>query len=488
MNIQWYPGHMTKARRMMTEDIKLIDVVVELLDARVPFSSKNPDIDSIAGNKSRVVVLNKSDLADRNVTEKWQLYFEEKGFFTATVNAKSGAGIRSITDIIREACKEKIERDRKRGIINRPVRAMIVGIPNVGKSTFINSYAKKACTKTGNKPGVTKGKQWIRLNKDVELLDTPGILWPKFDNQDIGISLALIGSIREEILNTEELSLILLKKLKEFYPDIIKNKLSMDCADDDLTILMEFAKNRGCLQKGGELDLTKASSLLLDDFRNGKLGYISLEKPDIINSWHQKEDIMEDNIEDKTNKFFNPVQNSIFKILLFCIAFSIIAGIIISTFFVQHTKVHGISMQYTLRDGDIVLVNKFTYFFNDPQRFDIILFKSDSGEYCIKRIIGMPGEKVQIKDGVVYIDGKHQDDNYYYEMMNDAGIAKDEITLDYGEYFVLGDNRNESIDSRDNTIGIVDSKNIIGKIYYKIYPFINSGEIDNDANLYLRNN
>jgi ribosome biogenesis GTPase A len=185
MNIQWYPGHMTKAVRMMQEDIKLIDIVIELVDARVPFSSKNPDIDNLAKNKFRLILLNKVDLADAAVTEQWERYYKEKGFAVVKINARSGAGMKSITSVIQETCKEKIERDRKRGILNRPLRAMIVGIPNVGKSTFINSYAGKACTKTGNKPGVTKGKQWIRINKQVELLDTPGILWPKFEDQQV---------------------------------------------------------------------------------------------------------------------------------------------------------------------------------------------------------------------------------------------------------------------------------------------------------------
>ena len=178
MNIQWYPGHMTKAKRMMQEDIKLIDIVIELLDARAPLSSKNPDIDNLAANKSRMVILNKADMADARKTAKWEEYFKAKGFFVLSMDSRKNSGMKPVSDTIREACKEKIARDRKRGIINRPIRAMIVGIPNVGKSTFINSYAKKSCTKVGNKPGVTKGKQWIRIGKDVELLDTPGILWP----------------------------------------------------------------------------------------------------------------------------------------------------------------------------------------------------------------------------------------------------------------------------------------------------------------------
>ena len=175
MNIQWYPGHMTKAVRMMQEDIKLIDIVIELVDARIPISSKNPDIDELAKNKFRLIVLNKADLADEKMTAIWEQYYKEQGYAVVKINARSGAGMKGITGVIQETCKEKIERDRKRGILNRPLRAMIVGIPNVGKSTFINSFAGKACTKTGNKPGVTKGKQWIRINKHEELLDTPGI-------------------------------------------------------------------------------------------------------------------------------------------------------------------------------------------------------------------------------------------------------------------------------------------------------------------------
>ena len=187
MNVQWYPGHMTKARRMMQEDMKLIDLVIELVDARVPLSSRNPDIDELGKNKARLILLNKSDLSDDAANEKWARYFQEKGFFVAKINSKSGAGVKSLQGIILEACKEKIERDRRRGIKNRPIRAMVVGIPNVGKSTFINTFAGRACAKTGNKPGVTKGKQWIRLNKNVELLDTPGILWPKFEDQAVGV-------------------------------------------------------------------------------------------------------------------------------------------------------------------------------------------------------------------------------------------------------------------------------------------------------------
>lgn len=279
MNIQWYPGHMTKAKRMMQEDIKLIDIVIELLDARVPLSSRNPDIDSLANNKFRLVLLNKCDLADERVTVKWENYFKEKGIMTVTINARNGQGMKAITAKVQEACKEKIERDRKRGILNRPIRAMIVGIPNVGKSTFINSFAKKACTKVGNKPGVTKGKQWIKINKNVELLDTPGILWPKFEDDTVGEHLAFIGSINDEILQKTELCCNLIGFMKEMYPGTLEQRYEVNEAEDNSAILEMIAKNRGCLLKGNELNYEKAAGIVLEEFRNGKLGRISLEQP-----------------------------------------------------------------------------------------------------------------------------------------------------------------------------------------------------------------
>lgn len=278
MNYQWYPGHMTKAKRMMQENIKLIDLIIEVVDARIPVSSRNPDIDELGKNKARLILLNKSDLADERQNEKWTQHFTEKGFFVVKANSKSGAGIRQVLPVIMEACKEKIERDRKRGIQNRPVRAMVVGIPNVGKSTFINSFAGKACTKTGNKPGVTKGKQWIRINKNVELLDTPGILWPKFEDQSVGAKLAMVGSIKDEILNLEELSLELLGYLHRDYEGILKERYDVEESEDRLKMLEAIAVNRNCLQKGSKLDYGKASNILLEEFRNGKIGRITLEQ------------------------------------------------------------------------------------------------------------------------------------------------------------------------------------------------------------------
>ena len=280
MHFQWYPGHMTKARRMMQENIKLIDLIIELVDARVPLSSRNPDIDELGKNKARLILLNKADLAEERLNDEWVEYFKEKGYSAVKVNSKKGGGIKSIQSVIQEACKEKTERDRKRGILNRPVRAMVVGIPNVGKSTFINALAGKACAKTGNKPGVTKGKQWIRLNKNVELLDTPGILWPKFEDQQVGLKLAFIGSIKDEILQTEELATELVRFLKSEYPGVLEEKYDIPASDDVYECIRNIAESRHCLVRGSELDTEKAAAILLDDFRGGRLGRITLEKPE----------------------------------------------------------------------------------------------------------------------------------------------------------------------------------------------------------------
>ena len=278
MNYQWYPGHMTKARRMMQENIKLIDLVIELVDARIPISSRNPDIDELGKGKSRIILLNKSDLADPVWNKKWVEYFSEKGIGVLEINSKTGMGIKSIQGLVQEVCKEKIERDRKRGIVNRPVRAMVVGIPNVGKSTFINSFAGKACAKTGNKPGVTKGKQWIRLNKGLELLDTPGILWPKFEDQQVGMRLAFIGSMNDEILIPDELACDLIRALQELYPKSLQERYDADSAGEPVEILEAVAESRKCYTKGEQKDLVKAAGILVDDFRSGKLGRMTLER------------------------------------------------------------------------------------------------------------------------------------------------------------------------------------------------------------------
>lgn len=293
MHFQWYPGHMTKAKRMMQENIKLVDLVIELVDARIPLSSRNPDIDELGRNKARLILLNKADLAEERWNDAWREYFTGRGYLAAKVNSRKNSGLKPVHEVIKEACKEKIERDRKRGILNRPVRAMVVGIPNVGKSTFINSLAGKACAKTGNKPGVTKGKQWIRLNKQVELLDTPGILWPKFEDQTVGLMMAFIGSMKDELLNTEELAAELVRLLAVNYPGVLNEKYRIEAdwevgaAKDANTgedvvpyqVLEKIARSRCCIVRGNELDTKKAAALLLDDFRNGRLGRLTLEYP-----------------------------------------------------------------------------------------------------------------------------------------------------------------------------------------------------------------
>lgn len=294
MNYQWYPGHMTKAKRMMEENIKLIDLVIEIVDARIPISSRNPDIDSLAVNKARIILLNKSDLADDKITNQWINYLNENNIYCLKLNSRNNSGIKQVNGLIMTACADKIERNKQRGILNRPIRAMVVGIPNVGKSTFINSYAGKASAKTGNKPGVTKGKQWIKLNKNVELLDTPGILWPKFDNQEVGKRLAMIGSMNDEILNVEELAIDTIKYIYSEYSDNVIERYGLDkektAASYDenainpdnsvaLYIMEQAAVKRGCIKKGNNIDYEKISNIILDDFRSGRLGRISLETP-----------------------------------------------------------------------------------------------------------------------------------------------------------------------------------------------------------------
>lgn len=280
MQYQWYPGHMTKAKRMMQENIKLVDLIIELVDARIPYSSRNPDIDELGRNKARLILLNKADLADEAANAAWTKALEATGAVVVKANSRSGAGLKAVQGAVAEACKEKIERDRRRGIKNRPVRAMVAGIPNVGKSTFINSYAGKACAKTGNKPGVTRGVQWIKLNRQLELLDTPGILWPRFENQEVGFRLALIGSIRDEVLNTEEMAFTFLQFLRANYPGLLQQRYEIEESDDALENLNRIAENRLCRLKGNMLDLKKASDIVIDDFRSGRLGRITLEFPD----------------------------------------------------------------------------------------------------------------------------------------------------------------------------------------------------------------
>ena len=279
MEFQWYPGHMTKAKRQMQEDIKLIDLVIEVIDARCPVSSKNPDINGLANGKLRLVLLNKSDLADKVTNKKWIEYFKSQGFYCVELDSRDRKNMKGVQSTLDEVCAAKFEKDRKRGIKNRPVRAMVVGIPNVGKSTFINSFAGRAVAKTGNKPGVTKGKQWIKLNKSVELLDTPGILWPKFEDNTVGLHLAFIGSINDAIIETRELALELVDFLKENYSGVLNNRYEVNEAAINHEIVSEIAIKRNFLKKGSEPDFDKACNVIIDEFRNGSLGNISLERP-----------------------------------------------------------------------------------------------------------------------------------------------------------------------------------------------------------------
>lgn len=282
MNIQWYPGHMTKAKRMMEENIKLVDVIIELIDARVPSSSRNPELMKLASHMPRIVVMNKIDLADDSLSSAWANRLKSEGALVVMVNARDGKGMNLILQAAKEACKERIERNRARGLINKPIRGMVVGIPNVGKSTFINKIAGRSSAKTGNKPGVTKGKQWIKLNKEFELLDTPGLLWPKFEDQQVGINLALIGSIKEDILDTRELAFESLSFLKTYYPNELYKKYPIEQLEtkEAPVLLEEITLMRNLLKTGGEPDIERMAVLLLEEFRNGKFGKMTLDRVD----------------------------------------------------------------------------------------------------------------------------------------------------------------------------------------------------------------
>ncbi len=271
---------MSKTKRQIQGDMKLIDVVIELLDARIPYSSKNPDIDGLAQGKARVIILNKADLADEAVTSAFKKYYEKKGFVVTGLNSRESNIGKTVNQAVLKACKGVLEKRKAKGIIGGAIRAMIVGIPNVGKSTFINSLAGKTCAKTGNKPGVTTGKQWIRLNKDLDLLDTPGILWPKFEDQIVGLHIAMIGSINEDLLDKNELAVKTLEYVKEFYPGAINKRYGVSEDGDGTELLSVIAEKRACRMKGGDLDLLKMANFIMDDLRGGKLGRISLERPE----------------------------------------------------------------------------------------------------------------------------------------------------------------------------------------------------------------
>lgn len=280
MNINWYPGHMKKTRELIKEQLKLVDVVYELLDARIPISSKNPDIDVIIGNKPKVIILNKIDLADQKITTQWVNYFKAQGKTVIPVNTITGEGIRNVIEESENAIKDKMEALIKKGRKARPARIMIAGIPNVGKSSLINKLSGRKSTQTGDRPGVTKGKQWIRLKGNMELLDTPGILWPKFEDEVVALNLAFTGAIKDQIMDTETLAYKLLEILWQDHQDkIIERYKTNEAYDSTIELMDHIARNRGCILRGDEIDYSRISGIFLDEFRSGRIGRISLERP-----------------------------------------------------------------------------------------------------------------------------------------------------------------------------------------------------------------
>jgi len=280
MSINWYPGHMKKTKELIEANLKLVDVVIELLDARIPISSRNPQFDQLIGHKKRVVALNKYDLADPVRTKRWIQYYADLGIKAIPINSLNGDGVSTLIDEAKGACTDVLEKAQRQGRMMRPIRAMIVGIPNVGKSSLINKLAGKNAAKTGNKPGVTKGKQWIRLNKEVELFDTPGILWPKIEEDAMGIKLACSGAIKDEILNIEDIAFHLISMIMVDYKRVFFDRYKIDPEMDDVVEIMTFiGRKRGCLVRGNEVDLEKASRLIVDEFRKGVIGRITLEVP-----------------------------------------------------------------------------------------------------------------------------------------------------------------------------------------------------------------
>lgn len=285
MNIQWYPGHMTKTRRQMEADLKHVDIVVEIVDARVPISSRNPDIDAICGNKPRIVMLNRADQADPQLTRAWADYFNKTlGIPAAAADSRAGTGVGQMAALARSALKEQIARWKEKGQVGRPIRAMVVGVPNVGKSTFINKAAKRKSAKTGDRPGVTRGKQWVSVDSGLELLDTPGILWPKFEDETTGLHLAFTGAVKDEVTDLEGLACALLELLRDRYPQAVKERYKVAELEgrQGWELLEDCAKNRGMRISGGEVDTERMAKLLLDEFRGGKLGRFTLEAPEDV--------------------------------------------------------------------------------------------------------------------------------------------------------------------------------------------------------------
>lgn len=283
MNIQWYPGHMTKTRRQIEADLKQVDAVCEIVDARIPVSSRNPDIDSICAGKPRILVLNRMDLADPAATQQWAAYFIEKGMAVIATDCKTRKGIADFTPAARKACAQKLERDAARGM-SRPIRVMVVGIPNVGKSTLINQISGRKGAKAENRPGVTRGKQWVTVDRSLQLLDTPGILWPKFEDPEVGLKLAYTGAVKEGVIDQEELACALMELLHRDYPDTLSEryKVQAEPGTPGYQLLEIAGKNRGFLLSGGKIHTERMAKVLVDEFRSGKLGRFTLEMPEEI--------------------------------------------------------------------------------------------------------------------------------------------------------------------------------------------------------------
>lgn len=282
MNIQWFPGHMTKAQRMIEDSLKQVDAVCEILDARIPRSSRNPDIDRLAAGKPRLIILNRVDLADPEITSQWRRHFERQGIRIIETDAKTGKGVNGFVPALKELLKDKLADYAAKGQINRPMRVMILGIPNVGKSTFINKVAKRRAAVAGDKPGVTRGKQWINIEQGLDLLDTPGILWPKFDSQEVGEMLAITNAIKADVLDKETLGANFMLRLRDMYPEALTERYKF-VPDKDMNgfeLLEEAAKKRGFLLSKGEYDIERMANTLLGEYHDGNLGRISLERPE----------------------------------------------------------------------------------------------------------------------------------------------------------------------------------------------------------------
>lgn len=284
MNIQWYPGHMTKTRRQIQADLKLVDLVAEIIDARIPISSRNPDIDEIVGDKPRLIILNRADQADPAMNKVWGEWFRKQGWWVMETNARDGKGVNQFSSAIKSALKDKIEQWKAKGLVGRPVRAMVVGVPNVGKSTFINQVAKKKSAKAGNKPGVTRGKQWVNVDPGLDLLDTPGILWPKFEDETTGMHLAFTGAVKDEIMDRETLACHLMEILGARYPQAITARYKVEPAPGlaGWELLEACGRKRGFLISGGEVDTERMARVLLEEYRSGKLGNFTLETPEEV--------------------------------------------------------------------------------------------------------------------------------------------------------------------------------------------------------------